>query len=125
MVKGAKRIINDPDPIQRADELEWGNPEWDELKKILQDTSDGLCFSDRGVRLEMEMTRDGCAEAAIGLLVEQAVLACFEEMQERRKKGEEEERLKKMEEAEKEILAMVQKEEQEKKEKKDKEAEKK
>lgn len=125
MVKGAKDICSHSDPIQRADELDWGNPEWDELRKILHDTSDGLCFSDPGARHEIEMTKEGCAEAAIGLMVEQALFSSFNLTREQKKEEEERDRLKKMEEAEKDILAMVEKEEKEKREKKEKEAEKK
>lgn len=126
LVKGAKQISEHSDPAQKADELDWGNPEWEELKKTLEDTSDGLCFADPGVRLDIhDMTKENCVEAGLGLLVERALLKALDVSLLQKKEEEEKERLRRMKEAEKDLLDIFEEEEKKKREQLEKEAVKK
>ena len=125
-MKQAKDISEHSNPVQRADELDWGNPEWEEIKKILDDTSDSLCFSDPGARLDLpDMTRENCFEAGLGLLVEQALLSTLDQLQLKKKEEDRLEHVRRMEEAQKELMIMFEEEEKKKKEQQEKEAVKK
>ena len=120
--KGLQLIRNCVDRL----ELDWGNPEWEEIKKLLDDTSDELCFSDLGARHDLtEMTADNCVEAGLGLLVEQAFIYTLDKLQQEKKDQELKEHLRRMEEAEKELMDMFEEEEKKKKEQQEKDAVKK